>query len=136
LKIISRGAAEFFSKTKKQIIHDNKTFASGHGHDFLTAAGLVHAAIPPAENLLPSDTLGFFTVPDCNALRAACKGFAAAHVLERPGDEPFHDKLVSKFTEKYIAPLEKDLGMKVDDFAALPAGTVHARRHPQRLERP
>ncbi|HUC85402.1 MAG TPA: hypothetical protein VL970_09440, partial [Candidatus Acidoferrales bacterium] len=31
------------------------------------------AAIPPAENLLPADTLAFFSVPDCAAARSAAK---------------------------------------------------------------
>ena len=33
-----------------------------------------HAAIAPAENLLPSDTLGFFTVPDLHATFAEERG--------------------------------------------------------------
>ena len=37
----------------------------------------ISAAIPPAENLLPADTLLMFTVPDCSALRAAGQTIAA-----------------------------------------------------------
>jgi hypothetical protein len=33
----------------------------------LTISTPLRAAIPPAENLLPSDTLFILTVPDCNA---------------------------------------------------------------------
>jgi hypothetical protein len=47
----------------------------------------LRAAITPAENLLPADTLAFFTVPDTAAFRAACQDFAADHVLERRRDE-------------------------------------------------
>jgi hypothetical protein len=36
--------------------------------------------------------------------------------------KPFHDKLMAKFNEKFVAPLERDLGLKVADFLALPQG--------------
>ena len=38
---------------------------------FLLAASSLFAAIPPAENLLPTDTLAVVTVPDFSTLRAA-----------------------------------------------------------------
>jgi hypothetical protein len=89
---------------------------------FLAGVSVVRAAIPPAENLLPSDTLAFFTIPDCNAFRAASKVSPQMMFWNDPAMKPFHDKLVGKFTEKYLAPLEQDLGMKVADFADLPQG--------------
>jgi len=89
---------------------------------FLAGVSLVRAAIPPAENLLPSDTLGFITVPDCNAFRAASKVSPQMMFWNDPAMKPFHDKLMGKFTEKFIAPLEQDLGLKVADFADLPQG--------------
>ena len=39
-----------------------------------------------------------------------------------PAMKAFHDKFMGKFSEKFTAPLEKDLGIKVDDFLALPQG--------------
>ena len=89
---------------------------------FLTTATLLPAAIVPAENLLPSDTIAFFTVPDCNALRAASKVSPQLMFWNDPAMKPFHDKFMGKFTEKFIAPLEKDLGLKVDDFTDLLQG--------------
>jgi hypothetical protein len=88
----------------------------------LTFATAARAAIAPAENLLPSDTLGFFTVPDCAALRTASKVSPQLMFWNDPAMKPFHDKFMAKLTEKYITPLEKDLGMKVADFADLPQG--------------
>jgi hypothetical protein len=35
---------------------------------------------------------------------------------------PFHDKFMGKFNEKFVTPLEQDLGLKVADFLALPQG--------------
>ena len=89
---------------------------------FLTTAGLIHAAIAPAENLLPADTIAFFTVPDCNALRAASKVSPQLMFWNDPAMKPFREKFMAKLTEQYIAPLEKDLGLKMEDFADLPQG--------------
>src|SRR6516225_1688032 len=83
---------------------------------FLGTAAALRAAIAPAENLLPSDTLAFVTVPDCNAFRAAAKTSPQMMFWNDPAMKPFHDKFMAKLTEKFIAPLEKDLGIKVDDF--------------------
>ncbi len=89
---------------------------------FLTTSALLHAAIPPAENLLPTDTIAFVTVPDCAALRAASKVSPQLMFWNDPAMKPFHDKFMNKLTETFIAPLEKELGLKVDDFADLPQG--------------
>jgi hypothetical protein len=89
---------------------------------FLTGATLLRAAIPPAENLLPADTLAFFTVPDYNAFRAASKASPQMMFWNDPAMRPFHDKFMARFNEKFVAPLEKDLGLKVADFLALPQG--------------
>jgi hypothetical protein len=83
---------------------------------FISGATLLRAAIPPAENLLPSDTLAFVTVPDCSALRAANKTSPQMMFWNDSAMKPFHDKFMAKFNEKLIAPLEKDLGINVDDF--------------------
>ena len=88
----------------------------------LAGVTLTRAAIAPAENLLPADTLGFFTVPDCNALRAASKTSPQMMFWNDPAMKPFHDKFMAKLTEKFVTPLEKDLGIKVDDFLSLPQG--------------
>jgi hypothetical protein len=39
-----------------------------------------------------------------------------------PAMKPFHDKFMAKFNEKFTSQIEKDLGLKVDDFLALPQG--------------
>ena len=91
---------------------------------FLATAGLVHAAIPPAENLLPADTFVFFTIPDCDALRAASKVSPQLMFWNDPAMQPFRDKFMGKLTQQYIAPLERNLGVKVADFVDLPQGQV------------
>ena len=90
----------------------------------LTFATPLRAAIAPAENLLPADTLAFFTVPDTTAFRAACKTSPQVMFWNDAAMKPFHDKFMAKFNEKFVAPLEKDLGLKVADFLALPQGQL------------
>lgn len=89
---------------------------------FLTGTSLLRAAIAPAENLLPADTLAFFTVPDSAALRTVWKTSPQVMFWNDAAMKPFHDKFVAKLNEKFIAPIEKDLGLKVADFLALPQG--------------
>ena len=88
----------------------------------LTFTSSLRAAIPPAENLLPSDTLFVFTVPDCAALRAAMNQSPQWLFWNDPAMKPFHDKFMAKWNETFVAPLEKDLGVKLADFADLPQG--------------
>jgi len=88
----------------------------------LTSATWLHAAIGPAENLLPADTLAFFTVPDVSVFRAVCKTSPQVMFWNDDAMKPFHDKFIAKLNEKFIAPLEKDLGLKAADFLTLPQG--------------
>ncbi len=78
--------------------------------------------IPPAENLLPSDTLFFLTVPDCAALRTAAHQSPQWLFWSDPAMKPFHDKFTAKLTETLAAPMEQNLGVKLADFADLPQG--------------
>ncbi|MGA2244621.1 MAG: hypothetical protein ABSH48_06475 [Verrucomicrobiota bacterium] len=82
----------------------------------------LYAAIPPAENLLPSDTLAFFSVPDCAAARTAAKTWPGWMFWGDPAMKPFRDKLVARWNDQFITPLERDLGVKTSDFADLPQG--------------
>ncbi len=86
------------------------------------ATPLLQAAIPAAENLLPSDTLAFFSVPDCAAARAAAKSSPSWMFWGDPAMKPFREAMVAKWNEQFIAPLEHDLGVKTADFMNLPQG--------------
>jgi hypothetical protein len=88
----------------------------------LTFTNSLRAAIPPAENLLPADTLFFLTIPDCAALRTAAHQSPQWLFWSDPAMKPFHDKFAAKFAETLVAPLEQNLGMKISDFADLPQG--------------
>jgi hypothetical protein len=88
----------------------------------LTFAASLRAAIPPAENLLPSDTLFVVTIPDSAGLRTALHQSPQFLLWNDPAMKPFHDKFMGKLNEAFVTPLEKDLGLKLADFAALPQG--------------
>ncbi|HUZ06655.1 MAG TPA: hypothetical protein VMV89_04130, partial [Candidatus Paceibacterota bacterium] len=88
----------------------------------LTVAAAVRAAIPPAENLLPSDTLLVVTAPDCAAFRAAMRQSPQWLLWNDPAMKPFRDNFFSKWHAAFVAPLERDLGVKLADFADLPQG--------------
>jgi hypothetical protein len=82
----------------------------------------LRAAIPPAENLLPSDTLFVLAVPDSTALGSAMHDSPQWMLWGDPAMRPFHDKFMAKLNETFVAPLESDLGVKLADFAGLPQG--------------
>ena len=84
----------------------------------------LRAAIPPADNLLPADTLFFLAIPDCAALRTASHQSPQWLFWSDPAMKPFHDKFTSKLKETIVAPLEQTLGMKLADFADLPQGQL------------
>src|ERR1700690_473453 len=78
----------------------------------LAPAGPGRAAIPPAENLLPADTLLVITVPDCSTLRAAGRQSPQWLFWNDPAMKPFHDKFMAGLNGQFIAPLEHDLGVQ------------------------
>ena len=86
------------------------------------AAPLVHAAIPPAESLLPADTLAFFAIPDGTVAHTAAKSSPGWMFWDDQAMKPFRDKFLEKWNAQYIAPLEHDLGIRVGDFMSLPQG--------------
>ena len=90
----------------------------------LTLAAPARAAIPPAEDLLPADTLLLLTVPDFAGLRTASTVSPQWLFWNDPAMKPFHDKFMAKWNEQFIAPLERDLGVKFSDFTDLPQGQL------------
>src|SRR6266404_2771478 len=91
----------------------------------LFSAGLnVIAAIPAAEKILPDDTLVLLTVPDFTKLREIYKSAPQGQFWSDSAMKPFRDKLVSKWQEEFVKPLERELNVKFDDYTSLPQGQV------------
>lgn len=82
------------------------------------------AAIPPAENLLPVDTLFVLTAPDFSAVRADLHQSPQWLFWNDPAMKPFHDKFIGSLNDSFIGPLEADLGIKLEDFEDLPQGQL------------
>jgi hypothetical protein len=82
------------------------------------------AAIPPAENLLPADTLALVTVPDFSTLRAASAQSPEWLLWNDPAMKPFHDDFVAKWNNKFIASMEQNLGLHLSDFLPLLQGQL------------
>src|SRR2546423_15591994 len=83
-----------------------------------------HAAVPSPEKLLPDETLGLITVPDCAKARAAYDANASSQLWRDPALRPFKDKLVNKINDEFIKPLERDLGVKFEDYRRLAQGQL------------
>ena len=83
-----------------------------------------HSAVPAPEKLLPDETLGVLTVPDYAKASAAYNANASSQVWRDPALKPFREKLVNKFNEEVIKPLERELGVKLNDYSDLARGQL------------
>jgi hypothetical protein len=91
---------------------------------FLLAEFSVFAAIPPAEDLLPADTLAVVTVPDYQAMHGALQQFPLWLLWNDPAMKPFHDNFMSKWNAKFNASQQQDFGMKLDQFLPMLQGQL------------
>lgn len=82
------------------------------------------AAVPPAEKLLPPDTLFVISAPDWTQLRAVYKKSPQSQFWDDPAMKPFRDKFQAKWEEEFVKPLERDLGVKLDDYGSLLQGQL------------
>jgi hypothetical protein len=89
---------------------------------FLGHSAPLGAAIPPAEDLLPQDTVAVFTVPDVDALLAAGMKSPTALLMDDPAMKPFRDKFMGKFEAEILKPARKEMGMPLQKALALPKG--------------
>ena len=90
----------------------------------LARSCVLDAATPPAEKLLPADTLGFVTVPAWDAADAVCKQAAFGQFWADPAMRPFREHLMKRFRSDLVEPMEKDLGINLTNFTGLFHGQV------------
>ena len=88
----------------------------------LFAAWSGAATVPPAEKLLPADTLAFLTVPDSNLARTNFSNSALGQLWNDPSMKAFKEKFLEKFNSDTIQPLEKELGLKFSDYTSMAQG--------------
>lgn len=82
------------------------------------------AAVPTPERLLPDDTLVLLTAPDFTRLRDAWQKMPQSQFWKDPAMRPFREHFNSKWNEDIVKPLERDLGIKLEDYAGLLQGQV------------
>ena len=82
------------------------------------------AAVPAPDALLSSDTLAVVTIPDYTKAKATWSQAPTIRLWNDPALKPFRDKFTTKLTTEYIAPLEKELGIKLADYSDLAQGQV------------
>src|ERR1043165_3901771 len=82
------------------------------------------AEIPPAEKLLPKDTLGVVSVPDVNKAREVYARAPMTQLWDDPAMKPFREKFMDKFRSEWVKPLERDLGTSLTNYYSLLQGQL------------
>lgn len=82
------------------------------------------AATPPPEKLLPADTLGVFSIPDFARAKASLTRAPMAQLWNDREMQAFREKFLEKLKNDVITPLERELGIKFDDYTALAQGQL------------
>ncbi|MBP8262051.1 MAG: hypothetical protein KA118_20560 [Verrucomicrobia bacterium] len=85
--------------------------------------GTVLAAVPPPDQLLPSDALAMWTVPDWSRAGAALSASPSGRLWQDPSMQAFKAKVMAQF-ESMRKPLESELGVSWAQYAALLKGQV------------
>lgn len=88
----------------------------------LAAAAACAAAVPPAEKLLPADTLAFFTVPDWSKAQTNLSLSSLGQLWADPSMKAFKEKFWEKFNTDTLGPLEKELEFKFSNFTSVAQG--------------
>lgn len=90
----------------------------------LTAVLAAGAAVPPPPQLFPQDSLLLLTVPDWTAAQSSVSGAPLGKLWADPAMKPFRDKFEVGFRERFLAGIEKDLGVKPQDFLPMLQGQL------------
>src|SRR6266581_7189101 len=90
----------------------------------IAAAFQIRAGIPPAEELLPQDTLFMVTVPDFGKIREIFQASPQSQLWNSPAMRPFKEKFLARWNEEFIKPLERELDIRFDDYTSLPQGQL------------
>ena len=82
------------------------------------------AATPPAEKLLPADTLAVITTPDYAKVRSTSAQAPYTLLWNDPALKPFREKFMAKLQSDVITLLEREFGIKFADYHGLAQGQV------------
>ncbi|HEV3138415.1 MAG TPA: hypothetical protein VGZ26_10940 [Pirellulales bacterium] len=81
------------------------------------------AAVPPAENLLPSSTKGFLAVPSVDELKESWNLTQLGQLLQDPAMQPFLESFKQQIQQKWTQTHQK-LGIGWQDLDGVPSGEV------------
>jgi hypothetical protein len=97
---------------------------------FLSAAVAIASALPalgqtpPAEQLLPDNTMVAATIKDWSATADYFKKSPNGMLWNDSSLKPFRDHFLAKLNTEVIAPLERELGVKLADYQELLRGQL------------
>lgn len=90
----------------------------------LALAFAVRAAVPSAEKLLPNDTIFMLSAPNALKLKSVFGSSPQGQLWDDPAMRPFREDFNKKFDTEFLAPVEKELGIKLSDYQELAQGQV------------
>jgi hypothetical protein len=73
----------------------------------------------PAAQLLPTDTLALVSVPDWDQALAYWNQCPQGKLWQDPALKPFRTKVIEKWENEFVAPLEQQLGIHLSDYSEL-----------------
>lgn len=82
------------------------------------------AAIPPAEKLLPADTLLVISAPECTNLLTLLQQSPQGRLWNDPAMKPLREKFILRLQEDFVRPLERELGVKLEDYGQVLQGQL------------
>ena len=90
----------------------------------LFCVALHGAEVPPAEKLLPADTLAVVSVPDWPKAGGAWKSVPLVRMWGDAAMQPFRQHFEKEYQTSVLDPLEKDLGMKLPELLNFAQGQL------------
>jgi hypothetical protein len=90
----------------------------------LAYASVLRGAVPPAEQILPADTLAVIGSPDGDKTLDFYTRSPQGQLWNDPEMKAFKEKLTNKFQHDVLTPLEHELGVKLGDYADLVHGQL------------
>jgi hypothetical protein len=82
------------------------------------------AAVLPPDQLLADDTLAVLTIPDYPKAKAVGRECAMSRLWDDPALKPFREKLTAKLKADLVEPLEKEFGIRFNDYRGLAQGQI------------
>ncbi|MCX8109185.1 MAG: hypothetical protein N3G20_10305 [Verrucomicrobiae bacterium] len=87
-------------------------------------AGTTFAALPPAEQLLPRETVTVICIPDCTRFVAAQREAGLVRLWKDPDMAKFRESVSERLSRAVVVPVERFSGLKAADMLELFQGQL------------